>query len=785
MSTQAHQPVPEPQDNADEFRGAFGFFRKYQKLILYTAGLFALVTFSITGAMMGLFDRLFQQHGALPTIVVQGRAVELQPEDYEFGLVLARGSYQPAAVLPGLDVGDGSESERADMLAILRRAAIAEGIEVSDLEVEKAIEFALAGWKAQASAQGQQVADMTATALALRVGLGSLAQYRLVVKEAMRVGNYVRLQGLAVDGSDSAAMAQLLRGKEKLTLQVASLDVKAIEDGLRAGEAVTDEQLREFLDKMSEADRNLNQVYDTNRVSLQVGALEIAAMDPAQWQKELEGYTPTDEELQRFYSEDLETRYKVDPATWGSQGIHGPPPTHTPFEAEWVRAELHKAALANQAMQKLLQTLRDQRSEALKPANDALIAAIQARGLAQQAKDEAEARQKEKPDDQALKDDVAQKTTELAAKQLAADQADEALKAARLAWDFPAAFTAATAGRTGCRTAEVPGPKNADQLKDLGDLGQWSSPFIAVNVPNVGDLGAQVGRTTKVVMAFKVTEMIVRPLKEFDSIKDKLKETFYTTRAREQADAKKKALEDALLRLGKEKAGAAVPEIEGKRQGRIDEQMATWEKDVQARIDRAQTMVTGARPGSDAAATWQRQLDQAKAELAAKEAKLAEVTKSVDEAILAEVKAAARKHYAEIFTTAVQEAGFALQTLAPLRRDLTSLPRWSERYGEPAKFLWTGGGVAALKQGESTELVEDATNRKWYLALCEKVEPLTMADVERREYMQIVEQGLRTFRESRVADAISQSFTLEALKARYSFQARQQEATVAPGGAPR
>lgn len=108
MSTTSEQlPVEPPQaaDHHDEFTGAFGFFRKYQKLILYTAGMFALITFSITGAMTEWLRGMTNAAaGPMPTIQVDGKAVELQVEDNEIGGQLSRRfGTLPPGVLPELD----------------------------------------------------------------------------------------------------------------------------------------------------------------------------------------------------------------------------------------------------------------------------------------------------------------------------------------------------------------------------------------------------------------------------------------------------------------------------------------------------------------------------------------------------------------------------------------------------------------------------------------------------------------------------------------------------------
>ncbi|MEQ1634515.1 MAG: hypothetical protein ABL997_19190, partial [Planctomycetota bacterium] len=131
--TSEQLPVEPPQnEHHDEFTGAFGFFRKYQKLILYTAGLFALVTFSISTAMtQWLRDVTNGPSGPMPSIVVDGTKVELQIEDNEIGGLLSRKlGTLPTGVLPEFVVGKDA-NDLATRFAILRRAAIASGLEVS------------------------------------------------------------------------------------------------------------------------------------------------------------------------------------------------------------------------------------------------------------------------------------------------------------------------------------------------------------------------------------------------------------------------------------------------------------------------------------------------------------------------------------------------------------------------------------------------------------------------------------------------------------------------------
>ena len=77
-------------DLTNDFTGVYGFFRRHQKKLLYTAGLFTLLTFSVTGPMLALIDNLFGKRQPQATIVVNGKRLSLQIEDYTYGDLLAR-----------------------------------------------------------------------------------------------------------------------------------------------------------------------------------------------------------------------------------------------------------------------------------------------------------------------------------------------------------------------------------------------------------------------------------------------------------------------------------------------------------------------------------------------------------------------------------------------------------------------------------------------------------------------------------------------------------------------
>ena len=103
MSTNSDQPQanePAPEESFDELTGVYGFFRKYQKLLLYTAGLFTLLTFSITGSLQSLVGGVFNKDVERGSIEVSGVRAQLASEDYDYGSMIARSFGRlPAGVL--------------------------------------------------------------------------------------------------------------------------------------------------------------------------------------------------------------------------------------------------------------------------------------------------------------------------------------------------------------------------------------------------------------------------------------------------------------------------------------------------------------------------------------------------------------------------------------------------------------------------------------------------------------------------------------------------------------
>ncbi len=785
MATNPVQPpVPaaptKPADaHYDEMSGVYGFFRRHQKKLLYTAGLFTLLTFSITGSVMGVAENLVSSGRTMPTIEVNGKRIALEPEDYEYGQVIARNFRAlPAGVLPELAPGDGNENQLLDVLAVLRRAAIAEGIEYSFDEVDRAIESERDRWKAESAAR-----------MARQRSFASLAHYRSVVAEAMRIGTYVRLQTLALDDTDARVLHSVTSDREKITLRVATFDEKVAETALKAGKTLTDEELRAWLDGKTDGEKMQMSAFDLPRAQLRFGALMLAEFDAEQWRdSHLKDFTVSDDQLKNLYNVERDTRFKV-------EGQAEP----KPFEDEAVKAELTKLVQAEHVMNQLLASLKARQNEALKSQTEELSRTQGELGSAETSLREIEqtvadkqqqlaAKEKEleaKPGDEALTKarDAAKAELQTAEEQqfqakekvpalkAAAEAAETALKDARAQFDFTAAFQELTKDKHGAVTKAMEGMKNAEELKDLDalglELGKWPS---AVPLRAKGDLAFAPGRTSKAVVLYQAMDAEPRPLKPWEQLKPLAEGAYWTEQAKKLGEEKKKVMEDALLRLAKAKMQERVTELEGQRQQRVDDKVTEWETKTQAEITKAQQILADLPPNTRMRASWQQALDGFQAELAQKEQRRKAIEAEVDKAIADEIATEAKKHYRDVLDAAAAEAGFTTDDLGPYARDVQQLePRFDKAFPPAVVYLWRS--QSKLKEGEATGVLHDATNRAWHVAVCTKVEPVGPDDVSRRDFESLrTGNGRFSFATQQSFRAYATAFTIEAIEARYGLQ---------------
>jgi hypothetical protein len=775
--------TPPPADHKyDELSGVYGFFRRHQKKLLYTAGLFTLLTFSISGPMMSAASEVFGTKRSMPTILVNGQRVHLQPEDDMYGDELARKvkNALPPGVQPMLDPGEGGQL--GSVYAILRRAAIEEGIEVSMAEVDRAIET----FRERAGA-------VSAAKLATNIGFGSLAQYRAIVAEAMRIGTYIRLQTLALDGSDARVLKQIAADREKITLRVATFDEKKAEEDLKKEKTLSDEELQKYLDGKSERDKQMMGAYDPPRTELRFGALLLAEgqFDPEQWKDgALKDFTIGDDRLQPLYEQE-KARFPTDK-----------PGEFKPIDDPLVKTTLTRLIQAEEVMRKMIGDLHKQQGEAVKPLTEALVATQTEMGAADTAVRDADVKSagkqtelaakkaelEKKPDDAELKQQVETLETEAtaAATELTAAKeratkakdamtaANDAIKAARATWDFRAAFAEATKDKTGFVTKEMDGMKSGEELKNLDtlglDLGDWPlAPNYVPGLREKGSLAVVPGRTSKAVVLYQATNVDTRPLKPWDKLKPLAEGSYWTEQAKKLGEDKKKLMDDALLRLAKAAMKERVAELEGQKASRVDTKLAEWETKTKADIAAAEKELKRLPAGTQMQTRWQQELDAKNKQLEQKEQQRTLFDTLTQKDIEGEIATEAKKHYKDVLDAAAAEAGFTVADIGPHPRDLERTPRFDKNHDATDVYLMRT--QSELKQDEATGVLHDPTNRRYHVAVCKTVEPLTAADVTRRDFESLrTGDGRTSFASLQAAISYGQAFTMKAVETRYDLQ---------------
>lgn len=756
MSTQSDKPndVPAPtapHDLHDDHSGVYGWFRRNQKRLLYTVGLFVLITFSVSGPMIAMFGELTRKVQPMPHMTIGGQRVEMTELDFQIGQKVANHQGGLASVLPRIDVGEGGQTQLGDAYGYLRCAARYEGIEVSMAEVDRAIETMLA------SSSGIK----SATQLAGQKGFASLADFRATCAEAMRIGTLIRLQTLALDDSDASVLRDVMVDREKITFLAAVFDEKARDEELKKAGGLTDDDLHKWLDGKTEAEKQRLQVYDSNRVALKIGGFLLAEFDRTEWlDGALKDFTIGDEQRQKLYNMERE-RFKDEKGDY------------KPVTDEAVKAELDKLLETEKVLNTLKLTLTEKANTAEKAANEEITASGTALKTKQDQIVALKKQLEEKPDDAQAKEDLRLAEEALPALENAKKAAQDAANELHVAFDFPAEFAALVAGKKGVVQRAFTELRNEEELKDLEanglGLGQWSMARNATYHQRKGDLCFGPNRSDKAAFLYQVADLQVRPLKVWDKLKPLLESAYCTEKAKQEAEEKKTKLEEALLRLAKAKMPEKVQEIEGKRQSRIDEALAAWEKKTQDKIAEAKDEVQHTRAGTEARAAWERSLATQEALLAKKDARKDEIAKEIDKAIADEIGVEAKKFHGEVLREAAAEAGFTVTELPARPRDIANEPRFDKRFDPTVVYLFKSH--KDMKEGESTGVVQDTTERRWICAVCTKVAPLEASDVTRREFeLHRKGYGYGSFALTQAASAYQQAFTIEALEKRYKIE---------------
>ncbi len=735
---------------------SFDFFRKHQKLILYTAVTFALLTFSISGAMMAWFDQFSAGgfKGALLTLG-DGRSVSVTTEDHRIAQALTQRGIIPP-LIPAVGGEKASEGDRVEILAAVRRLAVAYDIDSSLAEGQAAIKHVLEVWPTK---EGEP--PVTAADLPRMSGLSG-DEYDLLMRESLRIATFLRMFAFAADTSDAELADKLAKEMKVLTMKVATLDKKAIEDQLKAVE-VSDDDLKTWLGGLSDAEKQPYQ--DTNRVGVKAAGVKLEGFDPTVFaaelgDKQLGGKQYDDAAIEARYNLDRELFFRKEV----KEGEAAPADPYVPL-AE-VKDTLVLRLKAEDALKVVIGKLRAQMGESLLAAVDARNVAVKALATARAAQADADKLLAVKPDDEALKTDAVAKKTAVEGAEAAHKLADAAVDTARRAFDLEAALAKATTAKL--TIAAVVEPKNADGLKDLPEFGPWDASWSAASIDLPGDIGARVQNTKAGVFLFQVLDVVKNPLKEFTAIKDKLKEDYYKKKADEQGKATLTKFEDALKRLAREAKKADIDKMEADMVTDVTKRFDDWKAKTDADLAKAQATLVTLEKDKDSKPykRWQAELERVERERNDADAKRKTIEADLRKEVDGKIDELVKTTRSAVMTAAATEAGLTIETLGPVRKDADTQPRFQEDRPARERFLLSNQTIKQLKEGESSDALEDFTNRAHHMVTMEKIEPGSVAMLTRRELV----AARSNFASERAGRAVLQSFSLDALKKGWGYR---------------
>ncbi len=783
------------------------FFRKYQKPILFTAVLFALVTFSITGDMLSFFGGVFQKPIPRSSITVDGRRVELTDEDYVIARdIVRRLQWDIVPVLPDISSVDPND-RMIDAVAALRRRAILAGIEASWDEVDRAIDAT--------SANHDNVDPRSLGAI-----FSSYEHYRRTVFESMRVATMVRLESLGARLFDYDVVERALADKHRIGVRVASLDREELESEIEArldGEADADKVLSAWLKGLEDTDRRRLGFNAEDRVKLEFVQVALESFNPEEFTEELKDFEVSDAEVERLYNVNKLQLFKVEKAE-----VEGPPepkdnedkdkdegedkdpkdgdenePKEDSKDDEKDQDEKYKPkdeskrakdkeAQEAPEFQELDGPLKEsirKRLEAEKvlmaiwgDVQMALFEEVSALATARSetagalvaattARDDAKRESEADPDNEELEAalEAAEQAYETAKE--ADETAEKAVADKRLAFDLKAQIEQRTAGKAGF-SIFTSGDEavTADELKDLEALGRWDNSFVTRSLDHEGQFSTQPQWTKKGVFLFRATQLQKSPLKDYEDVKDEVRAAYITEEANSVGDKRKEKFEEELDRLGREKIKDKIAEIEAKKATDLEEQLAEWREDLQKRIEENQAKLenTGS---SRARKSFEKLLTDLRAELADEEKKRGDIQTDLDDASEIEIEDEIAKVHKDILDEAAATAKFKVFDIEPrLGRPIRRGP--IDHLSNEVQFLYYQGRVNDLEEGDSTGVLDDRVRRSNYFAVCTHRGPAELGDMTRLDVLEAIEREKR----GRLAMAVRQSYSKEALVARLGFE---------------
>jgi hypothetical protein len=755
-------------------------FEKYKRWIYLGLTLFALVTFSITGAIYAFFGQVGKPAPGSIVLPATKKRVPLTETDLYYGQLLSRlQSYSlsgrfsfPAFIFNGMSMEGNTEPKYS--YGILRRVAIEGGLDVSDDEIKIYKERVFKN------------AQISPFDLAVQLRLGNESTLDEVIREAIRISIYVRSEILAAVELGDAALGDYIK-KERKLVTLSHVDFEA---GPKQKEwekkPPKDEVLLAWVKKLDSAKQlNLGFVDDT-QVRFDGMGLVYAKGDPAEWKEELKDFTaPAEEDLRARYNQDRDQLY---------------------VREEWKKKEAAEKAAA----EKEKQAKKDKKDQPAKKDQEAkkdkdgglLQDPPKPKTSGDSSSDKSPGKGKNSPKQggeatvptpeqakyksfEEVRADIERRIRLEAGLRKLLDRARKAAEEfvnkakgkdpkkgnetskSLKDFDFKTWFAEAVKGRKGILFMEPKPLANPESYSDLGAIGKWEQFWLLRNLDQEGTFLPDIQRTNKAAFFIRLLERKTNVLRPLGKIRNEVRKAYAETEAMEWAKKQAKSFKDSVQKKAESLAGEAFGKIRKKIETEVKKQIADWKKSVSTEIKTLQEKVNSDDIPERAVSIYRKTIEDLQASLKKEEEKTKAIRKEVETSEKKEIHDVLLPFFPKAFDQVVAEKKLVAKVLGPFFRDIqTSDPLFSLKNKGIKRFLMQQSSFLKKKVGELSEALEDFEDKAWVVARLDAVVEGGEAALDRKHFLQMRDP----FVNGRVKKVLEHGYTFDILKKRFSFK---------------
>ncbi len=802
-----------------------------KRYLIIGVAIFCLLVFSISAPVMGFFTQLFISNRLGSIVMPNGEKIAIEIEDSALAQSLSNLQLQGGSALApfawlsnSAAIGQG---EHVKAVMILRRAAIAAGIDVSDDDVSQAIEV---GKKLRLQANPELKAEdfNPLHYLGPRSRVTSVAELELLVREAIRISNYVYLEIMGGMEAGDAVLSEFVRkDRETLLLSYASWATKPLIEEYKK-KPPSDKDLLEWVANLEDAERKRPLVDDVH-VAWNLVYADYKQLDPKPLSAWIKDMAPIgDAEVEQYYDQNKDQLYikevkapdesgkkEAGKPEAGKEGANKKEPgdpdankkgsdtegTKTP---EGKKQDEHGGLLQDGAAASAdkpgeaegttlqdgvtppdasagglpippqqgpdyipLEQVKDQIRRRLEVQQ--LLEAIRRKAL--DAYTASLAAKREKEEEKAAKEKAAKEGKEgkegKAGKKETVGPAKKFEEFVLKTW-LADQFEAGKLPK-GLLFVSIPKAARPESFREGSPYGVWEATNKLREVFGKGELGTDVQMAQNGAFFFQLTDRIEDVVRPIEEIRTEAQEIH----AKQKAVDEMKEKAEAFRKLVRTQAeGLLAEEVAKMRKAcreKIDGDFDAWKKKLESMIaDTEKEIAAGGLPARSIARR-KTNIQAWNDELSKADDKKAEIKKTEEDLLEIELKKKLKPKMAEAFGLALKEQGIEVQQLGPFTKDASQTARFSLLEDGAEKFLEADTTLLAAKEGWVSDVMEEAVEQTYYVVRLDERKEGGMDLVTRRS---MAERRIR-FSTERFDSILKNAYSPEAVIARFKYKSTE------------